>query len=179
VTATLAKHPDVQTKIADLRARVMSGELDRQAMQGEMQKIYTGVGLDAGIARACNFRQRQTQGASGSTGASGTGGGQSQARRGLIFVASDTTNKRKYTPKMVRLGASNFDYSEVLSGVKEGDLVAILNVAALQAKQQQDLNNIRGRAGVPGIQRPTTPGAGGGAGGAGARPGGAQKGGGG
>lgn len=82
---------------------------------------------------------------------------------------------------MVRLGASNFDYSEVISGVKEGDLVAILNVAALQAKQQQDLNNIRGRAGVPGIQRPTTPGgAGGGA--AGARPGGAaggQRGGGG
>ncbi len=199
VTATLAKHPDVQTKIADLRTRMMSGELDRQAMQGEMQKIYTGVGLDAGVARACNFRQRQAQGgANGSVGASGTGGGfggganaaqngggpngfvgggQSAARRGLVFVASDTTKKRKYAPKMVRLGASNFDYSEVLSGVKEGDLVAILNVAALQAKQQQDLNNIRGRAGVPGIQRPTTGGAaGGGAGGAGARPGGAAGG---
>jgi HlyD family secretion protein len=199
VTATLAKHPEVQTKIADLRTRMMSGELDRQAMQGEMQKIYTAVKLDAGVARACNFRQRQAQGgAGGSAGASGTGGGfggganggaqttgggpngfvgggQSTARRGLVFVASDTTNKRKYAPKMVRLGASNFDYSEVLSGVKEGDLVAILNVAALQAKQQQDLNNIRGRAGVPGIQRPTTgAGAGGGAaGGAGARPGGA------
>ena len=202
VTATLAKHPEVQTKIADLRTRVTSGELDRQAMQGEMQKIYTAVGLDAGVARACNFKQRQAQGgASGSAGASGTGGGfgggangggqngggpngfvgggQSAARRGLVFVASDTTNKRKYTPKMVRLGASNFDYSEVLSGVKEGDLVAILNVAALQAKQQNDLNNIRGRAGVPGIQRPTTPGAAGGGAGAGARPGGAQKGGGG
>ena len=79
---------------------------------------------------------------------------------------------------MVRLGASNFDYSEVISGVKEGDLVAILNVAALQAKQQQDMNNIRGRVGgVPGIQRPTTGGAaGGGAGGAGTRPGGAAGG---
>jgi len=197
VTATLAKHPDVQTKIADLRTKVMSGELDRQAMQGEMQKIYTAAGLDAGVARACNFRQRQAQaGANGAAGAPGSGGGfggganaggqtgggqngfagggQTAARRGLVFVASDTTSKRKYAPKMVRLGASNFDYSEVLSGVKEGDLVAILNVAALQAKQQQDLNNIRGRAGVPGIQRPTTPGAaGGGAGGAGARPGGA------
>ncbi len=197
VTATLAKHPDVQTKIADLRTRMMSGEIDRQAMQGEMQKIYTAVGLDAGVARACNFRQRGAQGASGSAGASGGSGfgggqsgggqngggqnafagGQSAARRGLVFVASDTTNKRKYTPKMVRLGASNFDYSEVISGVKEGDLVAILNVAALQAKQQQDLNNIRGRVAVPGIQRPTTGGAAGGAaGGAGARPGGAAGG---
>jgi HlyD family secretion protein len=97
-----------------------------------------------------------------------------------VFVASDTTAKKKYSPRMVRLGVSNFDYSEVLSGVKEGELVAILNVAALQAKNQQDMNNIRGRAGVPGIQRqqPTT--GGGGAGGAGARPGGgAQRGGGG
>jgi hypothetical protein len=180
----------VQTKIADLRTKVMSGELDRQAMQGEMQKIYTAAGLDAGVARACNFRKNGFAGRTTGSGAGApsgfgggqnsgaqsgfAGGGQAAARRGLVFVASDTTTKRKYAPKMVRLGASNFDYSEVLSGVKEGDLVAILNVAALQAKQQQDLNNIRGRAGVPGIQRPTTPGAaGGGAGGAGARPGGA------
>ena len=191
VTATLAKHPEVQTKISDLRTRMMSGEIDRQAMQAEMQKIYTGAGLDAGVARACNFRQRGAGGASGASGASGTqfGSGAASAggagrgaggRRGLVFVATDTTKNKKYTPHMVRLGASNFDYSEVLSGVKEGELVAILNVAALQAKNQQDMNNIRGRAGVPGIQRaPTTGGAGGGAG---ARPGGAaggQRGGGG
>jgi hypothetical protein len=97
-----------------------------------------------------------------------------------VFVASDTTDKKKYSPRSVRLGASNFDYSEVLSGVKEGELVAILNVAALQAKQQQDMNNIRGRAGVPGIQRQQTGGQGGAGGaaggaGAGARPGGAQR----
>jgi hypothetical protein len=66
--------------------------------------------------------------------------------------------------------------------VKEGELVAILNVAALQAKQQQDMNNIRGRGGVPGIQRQTPAGGQGGAGGgagAGARPGGQRTGGGG
>ncbi len=210
VTATLAKHPDVETKISDLRARVRSGEIDRQAMQAETQKIYTAIGLDGGVARACAFRQRGgsgaggagfgrqgTGGAAGATGGAGGFGGQQRAgsrggfggsgstggtaggRRGLVFVASDTTTKgRKYGPRSVRLGVSNFDYSEVLSGVKEGELVAILNVAALQAKQQQDLNNVRGRAGVPGIQRQQTPS---GTGGAGARSGGAggQRGGGG
>src|SRR4029079_13905957 len=130
-------------------------------------------------------------GASGASGASGTqfGSGAASAggagrgaggRRGLVFGATDTTKNKKYTPHMVRLGASIFDYSEVLSGVKEGELVAILNVAALQAKNQQDMNNIRARDGVTGIQRaPTTGGA---AGGAGTRPGGAaggQRGGGG
>jgi len=195
VTATLQKHPEIQTKISDLRTRMMSGEIDRQAMQAEMQKIYTAAGLDAGVARACTFRQRGAGGASGGSGASGAGGasgaqsgaqsasgrGAAGGRRGLVFVATDTTKNKKYSPHMVRLGASNFDYSEVLSGVKEGDLVAILNVAALQAKSQADMNQVRGRAGVPGMQRqPTTGGAAGG--GAGARPGGAaggQRGGGG
>lgn len=219
VTATLAKHPEVQGKISDLRTRMQSGELDRQGMQAEMQKIYSGVGLDAGVARACIFRQRGGgfgggqgganggRGATGGTGSPGSqsgaaggarafggagqsgfggaqGGGQggfgggfggANARRGLVFVASDTTAKKKYSPRMVRLGVSNFDYSEVLSGVKEGELVAILNVAAMQAKQQSDMNQIRGRAGVPGIQRPQAAGGAGAAGG-GARPGGAAGG---
>ena len=178
VTATLAKHPEVQTRISDLRTRMMSGEIDRQAMQAEMQKIYTGIGLDPGVARACNFRQRRGGGAGAGaqsadtarpSGSRASGGRQGGGRRGLVFVASDTTKNKKYSPRMVRLGSSNFDYSEVLSGVKEGELVAILNVAALQAKQQDNLNQVRGRAGVPGIQRqPTTGGA---ASGAGARPG--------
>jgi HlyD family secretion protein len=88
---------------------------------------------------------------------------------------------------MVRLGVSNFDYSEVISGLQEGEQVAILNVAVLQARQQENLNQVRGRAGVPGMQRqPTTGGAaggaggaGGGAGGAGSRGGAGQRGGGG
>jgi hypothetical protein len=193
VTATLQKHPEIQTKISDLRTRMMSGEIDRQAMQAEMQKIYTAAGLDAGVARACTFRQRGAGGAAGGSGASGAPGASSAqsgaqgasgrgagGRRALVFVATDTTKNKKYSPHMVRLGASNFDYSEVLSGVKEGDLVAILNVAVLQAKGQADMNQIRSRAGPPGIQRqqPATGGAAGG--GAGARPGGAgQRGGGG
>ena len=201
VTATLAKHPDVRTKIGDLRTRMMNGEIDRQAMQAEMQKIYSAAGVDAQVARACNFRERQGsqggqnaqgtprqgagqpgagQGGAAQTGAfQGAGGGAGRARRGMVFVVKNGT----YTPKVVRLGVSNYDVSEVLSGLSEGDSVAILNVAAMQAKQQADLDQIRNRAGVPGLQRQqgTQGGAAGGAqGGAGARPGaGAPRGGGG
>jgi HlyD family secretion protein len=199
VTATLAKHPETQKQLADLRTRMQSGELDRQGMQAEAQKIYSGIGLNPDTTRACNFKQRQAQGGGGfagggqggnrpgATGAAGPGGtpsgavadptgafmgsanaGQPRARRGLVF----TVKGGKYTPKVVRLGASNFDVSEVLSGLNEGDSVAILNVAVLQAQNQADMNNIRNRAGVPGMQRqqPATGGAAGGAGGA--RPGG-------
>ncbi|MEP6509322.1 MAG: efflux RND transporter periplasmic adaptor subunit [Gemmatimonadales bacterium] len=198
VTAMLAKHPETQKAIGDLRARMQSGELDRQAMQAESKKIYSAIGLNSDTTRACNFKQRQTQGAGAGAspatmGNAGTGGaasdptgafmgsangGQARARRGLVF----TVKAGKYTPKMVRLGASNFDVSEVLSGLNEGDSVAILNVAVLQAQQQNDLNQIRNRAGVPGMQRqqPATGGAAGGAGGGAVRPGGgAPRGGGG
>ena len=174
VTATLAKHPEVQKGISDLRAKMMDGSMDRQAMQAESQKIYTAAGLDAQVARACAFKERSQnggqspnggqaqQGASQAGGGAGgfqRGGGQGRAgafggqraggRRGMVFVVKNG----KYTPKVVRLGVANYDVSEVLSGLNEGDSVAILNVAAMQAKQQADLDQIRGRAGVPGLQK--------------------------
>lgn len=177
VTATLAKHPEVQKQISDLRGRMQSGELDRQAMQAESQKIYSAIGLDPAVTRACNFKQRQAQGGgfggqggqtrgAGTAGAAGAsagaggaastgaftgdgGAGQARSRRGLVF----TVKGGKYIPKVVRLGTSNFDVSEVLSGLNEGDSVAILNVAVLQAQQQTDMNQVRNRVGVPGMQR--------------------------
>jgi HlyD family secretion protein len=193
ITATLAKHPEVQKQLQDLRAKMMNGELDRQAMQAESQKIYSAAGVDGQVARACNFKQRQ-QGGGGQTsaqsggsqggfqsGQAGAGAGQrAGGRRGMVFVVKNG----KYTPKVVRLGISNYDVSEVLSGLNEGDSVAILNVAAMQARQQADLDQIRNRAGVPGLQRQqgaggAAGGAGGGAGGAGgaARPSGQRPGG--
>jgi HlyD family secretion protein len=176
ITADLAKHPEVEKKIQDLRTKMMNGELDRQAMQAESQKIYAAAGIDGQIARACNFKQRQ-QGGMGAAGASqggangqaAAGGARAQGRRGMVFVVKNG----KYTPKVVRLGVSNYDVSEVLSGLSEGDSVAILNVAAMQAKQQADLDQIRNRSGVPGLQKQQSPQGGAPAGGAGGRPGGA------
>src|SRR4029079_15272654 len=68
VTAALAKHPEVQTKIQDLRTKMMNGEIDRQAMQAESQKIYSAAGVDGQVARACNFRNRQGGQAGGPQG---------------------------------------------------------------------------------------------------------------
>ena len=158
VTDSLAKHPDVAKKIADLRTKMMDGEMDRQAMQAESQKIYASAGLDPAVARACAFRNSgRGQGQSGQQGTAGTpaqggqGGpaGRAAGRRGMVFVVSNG----KYTPKVVRLGVSNFDVSEVVSGLSEGDSVAILNVAAMQAKQQEELDRMRSRGGMPGMQR--------------------------
>ena len=74
-----------------------------------------------------------------------------------------------YKPRIVRLGVANFDYTEVLGGLKEGEQVALLAAAAMQAKREEQNNRIRSMGGVPGMSQPRPAG---GAGGAGARPGG-------
>ncbi|TMQ51230.1 MAG: efflux RND transporter periplasmic adaptor subunit [Candidatus Eisenbacteria bacterium] len=73
-------------------------------------------------------------------------------------------------PRVVRLGLSDFDYSEVLNGLSEGEQVALLGVAEAQAQRKQDQSRFRQRvgSGVPGVPS----GGGGGGRGAGGRGGG-------
>ncbi len=99
----------------------------------------------------------------GGSGGGGNGGGGSaiRARSGLVFVQNTAG---AFEPRIVRLGASNYDYSEVLSGLKEGENVATLAVAALQAKREQANDRFRSMSTVPGVQQ-QTPARGGAAGG--------------
>jgi HlyD family secretion protein len=86
--------------------------------------------------------------ASGSFAGS-AGGGARGSRAQVVFVRTG----RGFEPRVVRLGISDFDYSEVLDGLKEGEEVALLSVAELQAKRKQDQSRMRERmgGGVPGV----------------------------
>ena len=159
--------------------------MDRDAMRTESSRIYAAVGVDARIAGACRRKEMQ----SGSGGGRGAGGAQGSAlnirggsevassgarrtRAGLVFVKKGET----FEPRLVQLGASNFDYTEIASGLKEGEQVALLAAAALQAQRQLQNDRMKASTGVPGLQQAPTGGAGG-AGGArggagGGRPGG-------
>jgi HlyD family secretion protein len=78
----------------------------------------------------------------------------------------------KYIPRVVRVGISDFDYTEILSGVTQGEQVALLGAAVLQAQREQLQQRIRAGTGG-GLQQQSTPAAGaGGGGGGGGRPGG-------
>jgi len=206
VTAAMAKKPAEAAKLDALRQKMMSGELDRDAMRAQSQAIYTALGVDARIAGACRRRAFQG-GAAGAAGAGGApsgaaaagqqrgagnaaapagaqagarggfagaglqGGGQPRGTRrrpGLVFVKKGET----FEPRLVLLGASNFDYTEVVSGVTEGEQVAMLAAAALQAQRQQNQDRIRQQTGVPGMNQQGGGGGGGGAGGAGGAGGG-------
>jgi HlyD family secretion protein len=197
VKAAFAKHPDAEQKLSGLRSRVQSGELDFQAVRAESQKIYESIGLDARVAGACRMRDRQRAGGdsgrvggrqsanAGQRGGAGSppdrgfvperGGGVStpvqagefpsrRARPSLVFVAENGL----YKPRIVRLGVANYDYTEVLSGLKEGEQVALLAAAAMQARREEQNNRIRSMGGLPGMPQ-ARPGGGGGGGAAGGR----------
>ena len=105
----------------------------------------------------------------------GRPGGVTRVRTALVFVQ---IGEGKYEPRLVRLGAADYDYSEVVSGLKEGEKVASLSVAALQAKRDQANDRFRSMtsgSGMPGTQTQAPRGGGGGppgggGGGGGGRP---------
>ena len=95
---------------------------------------------------------------------------------GRGYVRQESSREYALGPRLVRLGASDYDYSEVVSGLKEGEKVATLAVQALQAKRDQQNDRFRsmtGAGGMPGVQST----GGGAAGGAGGRPAGGAGGG--
>ncbi len=216
VTAAFAKKPAELKKLDDLRAQMLAGTMDRQAMRGESEKIYLAVGVDSRVAGACRRKEMQANGggqggapgaapggaragnapgAAGQAGARGNGGagrmagggagapglniggggegaptGFRRTRPGLVFVKKGTS----FEPRLVQLGASNFDYTEVVSGVKEGEEVALLAAAALQAQRQQQNDRMKAVTGVPGMTQTPAAGAGGARGGGGGGGGGGR-----
>jgi HlyD family secretion protein len=96
-------------------------------------------------------------GGGGAAGGAASGRGGRGSRAQVVFVKT----AKGLEPRVVKLGLTNFDYAEVVDGVREGEEVALLSVAQLQAQRNQQQNQIRQRmgGGVPGA-----PGAGGGGG---------------
>jgi HlyD family secretion protein len=167
IRTALDKQPRLRGRLDSLRAARMSGAADPQQIREQTRAIYGELGVDGRIAMAClrmqrnadPTAQRPTVSAEAPARAAASGAG----RRGLVFVAKSST----FEPRLVSLGIANYDYTEVVSGLTEGEQVAIITAAALQQSRQERLERFRGMTGggVPGMQR-QTPGAGGGGGGA-------------
>ena len=183
VKTAMAKKPDAQKKIDDLRDQMRSGSVDRMTAFQQMQQIYASVGVDARIAGACRMKERTAQGGgapngaptnvaqSGKTQQGGTRGRSAQvsgslrpttgemppvahrARPGLVFVAVGDKDKRTFHPRVIMIGQSNFDYSEVVSGLKEGEQVVLLGALSMQAQRQQMSDRFRGMSGIPGMNQ--------------------------
>jgi HlyD family secretion protein len=104
-------------------------------------------------------RQGGRQGRGGNRqGLGGPRGGGSQPgqqRTGIVFVTAGTGG---YEPRFLTLGVNDWEFTEVIRGVDEGDQVVIISVARLQQSQQEFLDRMRERAGgngpIPGGSPP-------------------------
>jgi HlyD family secretion protein len=142
----------------------------------DLATAATALGLDPDSARAALRPAGARGGRSGGQGGAGgmraqggprgggwqggaAGGSSDGTRPGIVFVAA-AAKGGKPEPRRVMLGLSDWEYTEVLSGLKEGEKVIPVTGAQLKQKQQDDANRIRQRTGGGVI-----PGAGGGGGG--------------
>ena len=124
-----------------------------------------GSGARAGAGGAGGAAGGGFGGAAGQAGAGAGAGGGGRGGPNVVFVKKDG----KYIPRVVRVGISDFDNTEIISGVTQGEQVALLGAAVLQAQREQLQQRIRAGTGGA-LQQQTAPAAGGGGGGG--RPGG-------
>ncbi len=113
-------------------------------------------------------------GQSGRGGMGGRGGGNGDAFSGGTYIVF-VQREGKPTPVYIKTGLTDLDYSEVKSGLKEGDMVLLLPSASLIQGQQNLQNRMKSMSGgLPGQANTAAPAAGKGGAppAAGAKPGG-------
>jgi HlyD family secretion protein len=154
-----------------LVADSVQAQIARQfGKRGGTRPPGTGAGGDSSHARGprAGAGQRPGQGsvAGGGTGsrtvAAGTASNGRSGRGQAVLVQT----AKGLEPRLVRTGLSDFDYTEILDGLNEGDEVVLLSVLEQQAKRTADQSRIRARMGT-GVPGATPAGGGGGAPGAG------------
>jgi HlyD family secretion protein len=157
------------------------GDTTGRRRTGAASSTPGAIGAQGGVSGTASSTGRRGGGGGGGGGGAGAGGGGGLGGGGgaggtgrtggamFVFLKQGT----KYSPRVVRLGVSDFDYTEILNGAQQGQQVALLGPAVLQAQRDQLQARVRAGAGG-GLQTTTTPAAGaaGGAGGGGGARGG-------
>ncbi|HEY0670681.1 MAG TPA: efflux RND transporter periplasmic adaptor subunit [Longimicrobiales bacterium] len=94
--------------------------------------------------RTCFGGRRQ---GGGSFGGNGNAGGQRRGnnRPGIVFVPGANGPE----PRMVMLGVNDWDYTEVVSGLQEGDKVFLMTAARLAQQQRDRAEMMRQRTSGP------------------------------
>ena len=82
------------------------------------------------------------RGFGGLMAAMGGSSGDPAFRPAVAFVVDAAGN---IEPRPVVMGVSDWDYAEILAGLAEGEQLALIGAAQLQARQQERINQMRGR----------------------------------
>lgn len=139
---------DRRAMMADLRAKVESGEVSQDSLDAVMAgfrgRMAGGEGVPAGgipgAADGAFALQESNPALSGLMNTS------ANPRPGIAFVmlADSTVEMRP-----VLMGVNDWDHTEILAGLQEGEMVALIGVAQLMQEQEDMRNRMRGM--MPGM----------------------------
>jgi HlyD family secretion protein len=141
---------DRRAMLQDLRAKVESGEITQDS-------------LDAVMAA---FRAQRSDGegapGGGPPGPAGGGFALEDSNPALSGLVNTTANPRPGVAfvmlpdstlemRPVLMGVNDWDNTEILAGLEEGEMVALIGVAQLLQEQQDMMDRMRGRGMMPGM----------------------------
>jgi HlyD family secretion protein len=126
-------------------------------------KAAPAAAPNAGAQQRGNAGGQQGMRRGGNRGGFGGGlGGQRRgantSRPGIVFVPGANGPE----PRIVMLGVNDWDYTEVVSGLKEGDKVFMMTAARLAQQERERADRMRERSGAMGGMRNTQQQSGGG-----------------
>lgn len=138
---------DRRGMMGDLRAKVESGEISQDSLDAIMASFRSQMGgeggaPEGGVPGAQFVVQESNPALAGLTNVS------SSPRPGIAFVmlADSTLEVRP-----VLMGVNDWDNTEILAGLEEGEFVALIGVAQLLAEQEDMRNRMSGRGMLPGM----------------------------
>jgi len=91
-------------------------------------------------------------------GSGGADGGVRQRRQSQVSDVNEVKERivvvkdgDKFVPKMIKVGPSNFDYAEVLEGLKEGDEIQVTTISRAKLAAEQMNERMRSNSGLSGM----------------------------
>lgn len=125
---------DATARIQALRAQVEAGEISQDSVRAVMQILRPqgGFGGDFGGSRAAGA-QPWTDSAP-----------PRETRPAVVFVMGADSLPE---PRLIQVGLNDWDFTQVVGGLEEGEILAVVGAAQLQAQQQEFLDRMRDRSG--------------------------------
>ncbi len=126
------EHSGRQDAFDSRRAPIAGGDVSRDLAQTPSTEVGQRHGAGGG-----GFGMRQHEGGLDTAGPPRAG------RPAVVFVIGEDGTVE---PRMVMIGLNDWDNTQIVSGLDEGERVALIGLAQLQARQDQFLDRIRSRS---------------------------------
>jgi hypothetical protein len=167
-----------ELSIEELRQKMQTASPEeRQKLRQEMRERFEKMSPEERQRMFAQFQQRMGGGQGGQAaggggvmlfrgGAEGAGGeGGSRTRRQSQVSNTGEVKERivmvkqgeEFVPRLVKIGPSNFDYSEVLDGLKDGDEIQITSISRAKLAAEQMAERMRSMSGLGGMTGGRTP----------------------